>query len=1069
MQRFTTFLRYCVALVLALGMTSALALANGRIVGKATDDDGNAPLGGVSIKIKVAGKVLGAFTGKDGSYEIRNVPAGTYEVTASYIGFKTRNAKVTVTDDTDTKVDFKMQLDLLLLEEAVVIGYGTKQKKDVTSSQSRVEAKDISNLPVASVDQALQGKATGVQIITASGMPGAPVTVRVRGAGSIASATEPLYVIDGIPISAGDFSSQGGIRGEAGRGYGSNSLIDLNPQDIESIDVLKDAAATAIYGARGANGVVLITTKRGQAGITKFNVNVTTGFSNPANIVKVLNRDEFVQLYTEAWNNDIRRGLIAQGRPVQWPVPTNLNFNVNDPRNNTDWMNLILRTGRLNEASVSASGGSDKTKFYTGIAYRNETGYSIGNSFERINGRLNLDHQATEALTLGANVSVTRSVQRQFPEAWGGGLGWAQTGALPIFPVTNADGSYFRPLDFWVNPVARAENIDLSQTSLRTLAGLSGELKILPELSFKTEASIDLYNMQEDLYINSAIRGDRLPYAEQRRVQVTNWNTNNYFSFNTKIDVHDIQATVGFQAQRSDQSDNGVRGTQGSANPYLRFPGNFVLPLGYTVYNNYSFLSYFARVGYKLQDKYLLNASVNYNGSSRFGPNRQFGVFPGVSVGWIVSQEDFLKGNEVLSYLKLRGSYGLTGNAEIGNYAWRALFAPRDNYDGRASIVPSQVPNNDLTWERSAQLDVGLEYALLDGRIQGGVGYYNRNSYDMLLPLSVATSTGFGTVLQNIGSITNSGVEFNITSYNLTGEFQWQTDLNASFNRNLINDLGGLQDGVVGGQGETRAIVGYSVGTFFMNSFARINEKDQMLPVTRRRIGNSVTWSDLRRDPNDARRNQFVDTTIFVRGGEPLFYDLNGKLTDRYTVADRQPQGQPYPVVFGGLTNTFRYKGFELSLVLNYSIGNYVYDDAAKWAAGGTFGALGGWNQRRDVTLRRWQKDGDITDVPALTTQSIYNDLNTTRHLYRADYLRLRTASIAYNIPSDICSSIGLNSIRVAITGFNLLTVTPFPYWDPEVVRDTPDGAQDRNFSQGVTFLAPPQARSVNFSLNVGF
>jgi TonB-dependent starch-binding outer membrane protein SusC len=1070
MRSLFPLFRGVVVMVLALVGTTAMALAQGRITGKVIDGETNAPLGGVSIKINVGTKVLGAFAAKDGKYEIRNVPAGSYEVTANYIGFKSQKQKVTVADGGEVVQDFKLALDLLLLEEAVVVGYGTKQKKDITSSVARVDAKELANLPVPSLDQALQGKATGVQIITASGMPGAPVTVRIRGVGSIASSTEPLYVIDGIPITSGDFAAQSGaIRGDAGRGYGSNSLVDLNPQDIESIDVLKDAAATAIYGARGANGVILITTKRGQSGVTRFNVNLTTGFTGPSNRVEVLNRDEYVQLYTEAWNNDIRRGLIPAGRPVQFPVPGNLNFNINDPRNNTDWMNLIFRTGRLNEASVSASGGSEKTKFYTGIAYRDETAFTVGNSLQRVTGRLNLDHQATEAFTLSANIAVTRTLQNQFPEAWGGGLGWAQTGALPIFPVRNADGTYFRPLDFWVNPIARLENISLSQTSYRTLAGLAGELKILPGLTFKTEGSIDLYNMQEDLYINPAIRGDRLPYAEQRRVQVVNWNTNNYFNYSGRFDEHDIQATVGFQAQRSDQNDNGVRGTQGSANPYFRFPGNFVLPLGYTVYNNYSFVSYFGRIGYKFQDKYILNASVNYNGSSRFGPNRQFGVFPGVSVGWVVSQEEFMKDNGVLTFLKLRGSYGLTGNAEIGNYAWRALFEPKGNYDGRATIVPSQVPNNDLTWERSAQLDVGAEFALWDGRLQGGIGYYNRRSYDMLLPLSVATSTGFGTVLQNIGGITNSGIEFNLTSHNLTGEFTWQTDLNVSFNRNVINDLGGLQDGVVGGQGETRAIAGYPVGTFFMNSFARINDRTQQLQVTRRQQGNTITWSDLNKNPNDPRARQFVDTTVTVRGGEPLFFDLTGKLTDRYTVADRKPQGQPYPVVFGGLTNTLRWKGFEFSFVFNYAFGNQVYDDAAKWNGGWTFAALGGWNQRRTVALSRWQKDGDVSTVPAPTTQSIYNDLNTSRHLFNADFVRLRTVTLAYSLPSDFVESIGLSSLRVSVTGFNLLTITAFPYWDPEVVRDTPDGAQDRNFSQGVTFLAPPQARSVNIGLNIGF
>jgi len=1066
MRNFTTLFYRTLSVAVVLLAASAVAFAQGKITGKVVDEDSNAPLGGVSIKVTVAGKVLGAFADKTGKYEIRNVPAGSYELAASYIGFKSQKKKITVPDGGEVVADFKMGLDLLLLEEAVVVGYGTKQKKDVTGAVARVDSKEIANLPVPSIDQALQGKAAGVQIITANGAtPGAAVTVRIRGVGSIASATEPLYVVDGIPITAGDFS---GMNSSAGNGYNANALVDLNPADIESIDVLKDAAATAIYGARGANGVVIITTKRGQAGTTKFNVNVATGFSNPTNNLRVLNRDEFVELYTEAWNNDVRRGLVTG--PVRWPS----NINVNDPRNNTDWMGLVLQTGRTNEVGVSASGGNEKTKFFTGLTYRDETTFVIGNRLERISGRLNLDHQATEALTIGVNANVTHTVQNRFPEAWGGGMGWAQAGSLPIFPVRNPDGTFFRGRDFWINPIARFENTRFVTSGLRTLAGLYGELKILPGLTFRSEGSLDLMNQTEDFYQGAAIRGERndagdfVSYAEQRRVQIINWNTNNYFSYNGRFDEHDIQATVGFQAQRVDQSDNGVRGQRGFANPYLTLPGNAVLTQGYTVYNYYSFLSYFARASYKFKDRYIVSGSVNYNGSSRFGSNNQFGLFPAASAAWVISEEDFLKDNGTVSLLKLRASYGFAGNAEIGNFEWRGLYTPSGNYDGRAAIRPSQLPNLDLGWERSRQLDVGLDWALWDGRLQGTVGYYNRESYDMLLPVSIPASLGFTSVRRNVGSITNWGIEATFTSHNLTGELQWQTDLNLALNRNRINDLGGLPDGSIGGQGETRALVGYPVGTFFINRFARINDRTQQLTVTRRRPGNTVTFSDINQNPNDPRLQQFFDTTVSVRGGEPLFFDLNGRLTDRYSVDDRRPLGQPYPTLFGGLTNTFRYKGIELSFTFNFSFGNNIYDDAAKWTAFGTFGGLGTLNQRRDITLTRWRQEGDVTTIPALTTQSIYNDFNTDRHLFSGDFVRLRSLTLAYNLPQEICEALGLASIRVSANGFNLLTFTAFPYWDPEVVRDV-QGAQDRNFSQGVTFLAPPQAQVINFGINVGF
>ena len=426
-------------------------MANGRIVGKATDDDTNAPLGGVSVKIKVGGKVLGAFTGKDGSYEIRNVPAGTYEITASYIGFKTRTSKVTVTEGADATVDFKMQLDLLLLEEAVVVGYGTKQRRELTGAVATVQAKELENLPVPSVQGAMQGKLSGVQVVQANGMAGSGFTIRVRGVGSISANSQPLIVVDGIPITTGDFSGDGGFGANSVRSSNTDALADINMNDIESIDVLKDAAAAAIYGAQAANGVVLITTKRGKAGTTKISANYYEGFVNASNRLQLLNAQEWVDLYGEAWRNDGR-----SGEPV---LPRGITREQALTRG-TDWIDKILRTGRMREASLSASGGNDKTQFYLGGTYRNEEGYMIENSFERIAGRLTLDHSVSDALKIGGSISINRNTNNRVPTAWGGGLGAASSEALVIFPQTNEDGTLFFPRNQFpfLNPIAQLQN-----------------------------------------------------------------------------------------------------------------------------------------------------------------------------------------------------------------------------------------------------------------------------------------------------------------------------------------------------------------------------------------------------------------------------------------------------------------------------------------------------------------------------------------------------------------------------------------------------------------------------------
>ncbi len=1064
MRKFTTLLRYCAAVVLFLGMTSALALAAGRIVGKATDDDTNAPLGGVSIKVKVGGKVMGAFTGKDGSYEIRNVPEGTYELTAAYIGFKSQTKKITVAGDADVKVDFKMQLDLLLLEEAVVIGYGTKTRKDLTGSIASVDAKEMRENALPSFEQMLQGRAAGVQIIASNGMPGAPVSVRVRGTGSINASSEPLYVIDGVPMATGSLGTNFRTATE------TNALADLNPNDIESIEVLKDADASAIYGARGANGVVLITTKRGQAGITRFTASYVTGWSNVSNRPELYDGPGWLNLWNEANRND----SIVSGRGTAYRRPR-LPFNVGTnpgqiTPSNTNWLDQVLQTGRINEANISVAGGTEKTKFYVGATYRNESGYHKQSNLERVSGRLNLDHNATEDLTVGMGISLTRNSTDRTPVAWAGGMGWAQSSALPIFPINNADAdrTYFQGTNFGANPVAKLEGQQFNQTTLRTLANGYAEYRFnglgIPGLAVRLEGGLDRTDLAENYYERPFIRGANNAFSELRNVAITNWNTNTTLNYNTKIgDAHVISALVGMSVYRSDLLDIKFNGFD-FPNPYFQNPNSAGTKDGGSNATAYSFVGYFARLDYKLLDKYLFKVSIRRDGSSRFGSDSRFGTFPAIGLGWLLTEEDFLKNNETVSLLKLRASYGLSGNAEIPDFRRFGTYAAGANYAGQSGIRPDRIGNSNLGWEQAAMLDVGIDYAFWQGRLSGTVAYYNKTTSNLLLEVSQPSSIGFNTILQNVGVINNSGIELSISSKNLVGDFTWSTDLNVAFNRNVVSENAGLPPDAIAGPGETRILRGYPIGTFFMNRFAYVQSRSDSVKIQRRSSDNQTSFDPTKPNNRSNVSGRWIDTTVFVRGGSPLYYNLQGQLTDIYDTKDRTPQGQPYPTAIGGMTNTFTYKGFDLTILVNYSFGNSLYDDAAKRQVGN----VGfNWNQRVNETERRWKQEGDNATVPRLTLTE-NRDINITRWLYDGSFIRLRQLTIGYTFPSDVVQSLGLERLRLYATANNLFTWTNYPGWDPEIQRDQ-YAAQGANLGASVTYLTPPQARVFMVGISVGF
>jgi TonB-linked SusC/RagA family outer membrane protein len=755
---------------------------------------------------------------------------------------------------------------------------------------------------------------------------------------------------------------------------------------------------------------------------------------------------------------------------------------------NTDWMDELLRRGFVQEANLNASGGSDRTRFYAGSTYRKDESFFQGNTYQRLNARINLDHSVNDRLSIGTQTALTFTENNQVPNVWG----TAQSSALPIFPIFNPDGTYFGN---WVsqdqgtgdNPVAQMQN-KFKTTGVRVFANIYGDYKITPELTFRTEFGLDMFNQFDESFtsphnrflypqnygpVSEGGQAVALPRVnagsfEERRLNVTNWNTNITLTYTKLFNEHKIEALVGIGAQKSKQRTTGAytNGNAGFRDPYFTnsisglqiFDQNLINTYpsmgGYNadVDNVYSFLSYFARVNYAYQGKYLLGLSFRADGSSRFGPNNQYGYFPAASAGWILSEEDFLQSVEVLSFLKVRASYGLTGNAEIGNFGYLDTYGDQNagSYLGMSGFAAQRISNPDLKWEKNKQLDVAIEFGLLRDRISGSIGFYNKNSTDLLFVDPIQSSTGFTGVLRNTGiEIRNRGLELNLTTRNIdAGDFSWTTDFNIATNQNKVLSTGGLPtEAFASGLGESRLLVGYPVGQGYMMKSAGV-------------------------DPADGRE---------------MFYSPEGdkvKLTIENTDW-RQPVGDPFPDFYGGINNTLRYKGIELSFLFTFQYGNTVFDNEAKYQVG----EIVNNNQRRSI-LNRWQSpenpgDGETPGL-FLSGPGSGRQLNSDRFMYDGSFLRLRTTMLSYSLPSNVISRFKLNNVRLFVSGQNLLLFTKFPGWDPEFVNTSNVGNTSQFFrpfgSNGdvsqfqqanITFSAAqnplPQTRTFTAGINVGF
>lgn len=988
---------------LFMGTWSGFA-QNGTVTGKVSDNQ-NGPVIGASVVL--LGTTIGSATDVDGKYLISKAPSGNFTVRVSCIGYKPFSQNVTLQNNQTVTLNFILQPDVMNMEELVVVGYGSNRKRNITSSISIIKSQEMANVSVPSFEAALQGRSSGVQVTSDNGLAGAPVTIRIRGTSSLSASSQPLYVVDGVPMIAGDF-------GSSGFADGTNSLSLLNPADIESIEILKDASAAAIYGSRSANGVVLITTKSGMDGKSEINASYYAGATDVTHRLDLLSGPEYLKMAKMAWANTPGKDTLNNYQAFYDGLPFGITRGLADSTN-TDWLQEMLRPGVVQEANFNIRGGNPKTTYYVGLTYRDDKGVLINNDFNRTSGHIDITHKATDRFTLGAKMILTNTQNHRVQTGWAGGLGTAQSRSLPIMPVKNSDGTYFAARS-GTNPIAFENNTEHVQDATSIMTNIYGDYKFAKWLKFRTEYALTNMFQRESRWIGKITQEN--DWAQDRRVNVNNWYTNNYFSFDKTIaEKHEFNAMLGMSAEKSYQRDVEYW-AQNMANPTLHNPGSGTLKGGSAYEGGFSFISYFTRANYAYNGKYLLSMSIRRDGSSRFGPDNRFGWFPAASVGWIITDESFMKGVPVLSFLKLRGSYGMTGNAAIGNYRYYGSYYSTQYYS-ESGIGTGNIANPNLGWEKVSQLDIGLDWGIFEGRIAGGIDWYDKLTTNMLLNVNIPETSGSSSVTRNVGSMMNRGIEVFITSNNLTGKLKWKTDLNLARNYNEILDIQGQ---IIAGEtyGNNFAQTGYPIGAWRL-----------------------VKWAGI--DP--------------ATGSELFINQETGLATSEYNFArDAVVTGNPYPDFFGGMNNTLSWKNFDFNFMFTWAVGQQVYRDDAKFLEGGLDG---NWNQTTKV-LDAWTPENTNTSVQRLTWQPDNRNYNSTRYLEDASYLRLKDVTFGYNLPESITKRIKVKQARIYFKGQNLWTLTNFTGWDPEVNRDA-----SGNTTQGVTYLSPPQIKTAMIGINI--
>ena len=998
MQKYKMPISRLRMMVCLIGMLLPMCMFAQQITvqGVVKDQTGETVIG---ASVMEKGTTNGTITGIDGDFSLNMSPNGTLVV--SFVGYKTQEVQV----KGQKQLQVVLSEDAEMLDEVVVIGYGTMKKSDLTGAVSSIGNKEIKDSPVSNLGQAIQGKISGVQIVDA-GKPGDNVSIKIRGLGSINNC-DPLVVIDGVPTDLG--------------------LSSLNMADVERLDVLKDASATAIYGSRGANGVVMITTKRGTEGKGKLAVSANYSFQNATNVPSLLNAAQYAEL-----SNDM---MVNSGRNPnpEWANPSELGAG-------TDWMDELLRTGVMQNYTVSYSGGNEKSHYYVSGGFLDQSGIVKSVNYRRFTFQSNSDAQVLKWLKFSNNITFSADTKKSGSYNIGDALK-----ALPIYPVKNEDGSWSGPdgNSEWYgstrNPIGPTE-LNKSQTDgYNFLANLTAELTFTKWLKFKSTFGYDAKFWFIDNF-TPKYNWKPTPTEETSRYKSDNksftylWD--NYFLFDhTFAEKHRVGLMAGMSAQwNTNDYLNAQKNVFMFDNVHEMDNGEEMYAIGGNE-TEWALLSYMARVNYSYEDRYLLTATIRRDGSSRFGKKHRWGTFPSVSVAWRASQEKWFPKNDYINDLKVRAGYGVTGSqASVGNYSYLASYNTSVYPFGISSgnqtaLVSSTLANPYIHWEEVAQTNIGFDASLFNSRVMFSFDAYLKETRDMLVKASIPITSGFEdttTTYTNAGKVRNQGIEMSLHTINLTGELGWETNLTATYNKNKIKDL--------------NSDVPYYINQI-NNSYVTMLAKDYPINVFYGYVTDGIF-----------QNQSEVNTHAVQPGAEPgdiRFRDLNndGVIND----SDRTVIGNPNPSWLFSMNNSLSYKGFELSVFLQGIAGNKIYNanniDNTGMAAA--------YNQTTDV-LKRWQGEGTSNSMP----RAVFGDPNqntrvSDRFVENGSYLRLKNITLSYTFPKQWLQKAQIENARLSLSCENVATITGYSGFDPEVGINGIDQNRypiSRTFSLGLNF-----------------
>ena len=1053
-------------LLLSLMLGAGVSAQTITVKGVVKDDSGETLIG---VSVAVSGTTTGTITNYDGEYTVSAPSQG--KLVFSFLGY----ASATVNVNGQTTIDVTLKEDTKLLDEVVVVGYGVMKRSDLTGAVSSVNADAIAKANATSIDQVLQGRVAGVQMTQNSGMPGGGSSIQIRGLNSINATSEPIYIIDGVTIS-----------GNTGT-MTDNALSSINPSDIESMEILKDASATAIYGAQGANGVIIITTKSGKEGRLSINAEMQYGTQYLSKQLEMMNLREYAQHHNEAMD------IYGYDKTAEFADPSLLG-------KGTNWQTTIFRPAAMQNYSLNIAGGVKGTSYKVSAGYMTQDGIAAGSDFDRITLNTSLDSDVRSWLTVGARASLARTTQTTSIADWN--IINSAVRQKPNVPVYNLDGSWGAPgedddQNTPTNALAIASLNDKNNRKLSVRGNIYANIKPVSWMSYRTEMASNVglaetHSFVPSYYFTSWQKQDN---AQRQETMEANyyWAWRNQLNFNLKpADGHNVSLMLGHEM--TENKRNYLRGerTQGSNSLVDLNAGDVNTSQTYGNTGRSAFLSYFGRAHYSMLDRYMLTGTLRYDGSSNFAKGNQWGAFPSAAVAWRVNQEDFMKDIKDINNLKLRVGYGVVGNSNVASFAYTAMMANVPTVWGNGALI-ARIPNEKLTWETTKSVNVGLDLNLFNNRIEFIADWYDKRTDDLLIVQTLTGTVGTGGVGRmepswaNIGSLQNTGVEFTLNTVNITKkDFEWRSNFTISFNRNEVlslNTATAQQFKSYGGMNVTVTQPGLPIGQFYgykvigrINSAADLYDANGNIKVALPEEGTSGVARQIN-ERNGVWVGDFLYEDISGPNGEP-----DGLINS----ADQQVIGNPLPDFTGGFGNTFSYKGFDLNAFFTYSYGN----DVLNWIGRSISSPRDYHSNLTKQAGVRYAKIGLID--PDGPSDDIYNvrivsgdsemprlsmfDMNENRrlsslHVEDGSYIRLQTLSLSYNVPRKWLEKLSLETVKLTCNVSNVFTLTKYSGYDPEVgmARDEYSSYAQSPLLNGFDAGRYPTPRTFTFGINVGF